>query len=43
MEPMNITPQEIERRKAFLEFGADDIRALASVKGLAEHYADDGD
>jgi signal transduction histidine kinase len=39
MERMGITPQEIERRKEFLEFGAEDIRALQSIDNLAEQYA----
>ena len=41
MEQIEITPQEIERRKAFLEFGAEDIRALESINTLAEQYADE--
>ncbi len=41
MEQMEITPQEIERRKEFLEFGGEDIGALESINHLAEQYADD--
>jgi len=41
MEQMEITNQEIERRKEFLEFGAEDVRLLESVNQLAEQYAGD--
>ncbi len=41
MEQMEITSQEIERRKAFLEFGADDRTALQEIDELAEQYADE--
>ena len=41
MEQMEITPQEIERRKEFLEFNDADISALADINHLAERYADD--
>jgi len=41
MEQIEITPQEIERRKEFLEFRDADISALESINRLAEQYADD--
>ncbi|MGZ8188493.1 MAG: protoglobin domain-containing protein [Methylosarcina sp.] len=40
MEKMGITTEEIEKRKAFLEFGDEDIEKLASINNLAQEYAD---
>jgi rsbT co-antagonist protein RsbR len=36
---LNITDQEVGRRKAFLEFGPDDAAALLALKDLARKYA----
>ena len=41
MEQMEITAQEIEQRKEFLEFGDADISALEAINRMAEQYADD--
>jgi rsbT co-antagonist protein RsbR len=41
MEQMEITAQEIEQRKDFLEFGDADISALEAINRMAEQYADD--
>ncbi len=40
MEEIGMTEQEIERRRAFLELGDDDIEELASINELAQEYAD---
>jgi rsbT co-antagonist protein RsbR len=40
MEQMEITAQEIEQRKDFLEFGDADISALEAINRMAEQYAD---
>ncbi|MBI4493269.1 MAG: STAS domain-containing protein [Chloroflexi bacterium] len=37
---MEITGEEIERRKAFLEFGDEDVERLMSMNELAQQYAD---
>ena len=40
MREMGITEREIARRRAFLEFGDEDIKELMSIHALAEQYAD---
>jgi rsbT co-antagonist protein RsbR len=40
MEELGITSEEIEKRKAFLEFGDEDIEELVSINQLAQDYAD---
>jgi rsbT co-antagonist protein RsbR len=40
LEQLDISAEEIERRKKFLEFSAEDITSLESINGLAEEYAD---
>jgi rsbT co-antagonist protein RsbR len=37
---MDLTDQEVARRKAFLEFGEEDVKALKALDGVAEDYAD---
>lgn len=39
-ESMEITEQELQRRKAFLELGDDDVKQLTSINDLARRYAD---
>jgi rsbT co-antagonist protein RsbR len=39
-QEMEITQREIEDRKAFLEFHADDVERLASISDVAREYAD---
>jgi len=40
VQALGITEQEIARRKAFLQFDAEDAAALAGINGLAEKYAE---
>lgn len=40
-EGVEITEEELVRRKAFLEFQHEDVERLTSVNDLAKHYADD--
>jgi len=37
---LEITEQEVERRKAFLEFCEEDVEALRAVRQVAQRYAD---
>ena len=37
---MEITEQEVDRRKKFLEFRDEDVEALRDLKGTAQQYAD---
>jgi rsbT co-antagonist protein RsbR len=37
---LDITEQEVERRKAFLEFRQEDVDALRNVRQVAQQYAD---
>jgi rsbT co-antagonist protein RsbR len=39
MHDFDVTEAEINARKAFLEFGADDVAKLKSIKPLAQRYA----
>jgi hypothetical protein len=39
-EGMDVTEQEVNRRKEFLEFRQEDSEALKSLKQVAEQYAD---
>jgi rsbT co-antagonist protein RsbR len=41
LDHLDITTDEIERRKEFLEFGAQDVTALTSINSLAEEYAEE--
>lgn len=40
MHEFDVTEAEIDSRKAFLEFGPDDVEKLQSLRPLAERYAD---
>jgi len=40
LQEMDLTEQEIARRKAFLEFREDDVRALRALNEVAQRYAD---
>ncbi len=40
MQGMQVSPQEIDRRKEFLKFGEEDMRRLQGVNDLAQRYAD---
>jgi rsbT co-antagonist protein RsbR len=40
IQEMGITDREIARRRAFLEFGDEDIQKLMSIRTLAETYTD---
>ena len=40
MQEMRLGEEEITRRKAFLEFGPDDIEQLHGVHDLASEYAE---
>ena len=40
MQEMELTPQDIARRKEFLEFGDEDIKRLQGVNEVAQRYAD---
>ena len=40
-EMMNITEQQLERRKQFLQFGPEDEERLRKLAPLAESYADE--
>jgi rsbT co-antagonist protein RsbR len=37
---MEITAQEVDRRKAFLEFGREDVETLQGLNEIARKYAD---
>src|SRR5260370_39980448 len=40
LQEMELTEQEIARRKAFLEFREEDVRALRALNEVAQRYAD---
>jgi rsbT co-antagonist protein RsbR len=39
-ERMEISSEQVERRKQFLEFGEDDVALLRELRSIAEEYAD---